>query len=637
MRAPPFRSLLIALLFAHAATPARAVVPDAELRALARDPAWRALLHYRPDRWGDGWTSLADQPDFFLAPGGKTDPAAELAATIAAFASPPETRARLDQHAQCAFPARFAWLEARLALSARGIPRVPCPALDAWRAFLGPVQGVSLIFPEAFLNNPASMFGHTLLRIDRAAPTETEERRDLLAYAVNFAADTGSDGGAAFAVKGITGMYPGYFSLWPYAEKVKQYGDWESRDIWEYRLPLGRDAVETILLHVWELRDVRFDYYFFDENCSWALLGILQVARPDLDLQGAFDYGWAAPADTVRTALAAIGLVGEPTWRPSAATRIAYPSRTLSRTERTWVRDLASGARAPDDPELATLPPERRAAVLSLAYDLLRHRATPERVETERPRSRALLVARARVPVSGDVLPAPPTPAIPPDRGHGTSRARIGGGVRDGRAFVEVRARPAFHDLLDPQGGYTRGAQIDFFDLALRGYPGEGKLRLHELRILDIVSLAPRDGLFHPISWRFGTRVASEPVGDGREAYFWRSGGGAGAALALGEVGLVYGFAEARADLSTWLDPAISVGAGASAGILAGDPGDRWRAHLHGAALYYGLGDRRTGLSVALDQRLSFGRNDALELRTSLTRDFGNAWSEIGLFYSRTF
>ncbi|MCU0669052.1 MAG: hypothetical protein MUF70_06845, partial [Myxococcota bacterium] len=350
-----------------------------------------------------------------------------------------------------------------------------------------------------------------------------------------------------------------------------------------------------------------------------------------------FDYGWAAPADTVRSALAAIGLVGQPTWRPSAATRSAHPARSLTSDARARVRDLASGARPPDDPDLAALAPERRAALLSLAYDLLRHRATPARVAEERPRSRALLVARAEVPVEGDVVPPPPAPAVSPDRGHGTSRARIGGGVRDGRAFVELRARPAFHDLLDPQGGYTRGAQIDFFDVALRVYPGEEKVRLHELRVLDIVSIAPRDALFQPISWRFGTRVASEPVGDGREAYFWRTGGGAGATLALGDFGLAYAFAEARSDVSTWLDPAISVGAGASAGLLVGDPRDRWRAHLHGSALHYPLGDPRSGFAVALDQRLSLGRDDALELRTSLTQDFGNAWSEIGLFYSRTF
>ena len=36
--------------------------------------------------------------------------------------------------------------------------------------------------------------------------------------------------------------------------------------------------------------------------------------------------------------------------------------------------------------------------------------------------------------------------------------------IDNGEAFLEARVRPAFHDLLDPQGGYTRGAQIDFLD-----------------------------------------------------------------------------------------------------------------------------------------------------------------------------
>ncbi|RIK95852.1 MAG: hypothetical protein DCC71_22950, partial [Proteobacteria bacterium] len=344
------------------AAPARATAADAAHVAaaaerahaldLARDPQWRALLHYRADRFGGGVTSVADEPDFFLAPQGRTDPRAELDATLAALAAPAGAVARADQHPQCAFPARFAWLDARLGLVAGGVARQPCPAFAEWRALLGPVRGVSLIFPEAFLNNPASMFGHTLLRIDAAPPTDTVERRDLLAWAVNFAAETGSDGGALFAVKGMVGAYPAYFSLWPYAEKVKQYADWESRDIWEYRLPLADAEVERLLLHVWELRGVRFDYYFFDENCSWALLGLLRVARPDVDLQGRF-AAWAIPADTVRVALADLGLAGDVTWRASAATRIGHDARWLDAGERRLALALASGARAPDDPAVA--------------------------------------------------------------------------------------------------------------------------------------------------------------------------------------------------------------------------------------------------------------------------------------------
>jgi Domain of unknown function (DUF4105) len=519
------------------------------------------------------------------------------------------------------------------------VPVQTCRELDTWRATIGPVRGVSLIFPEAYLNNPASMFGHTLLRIDAAPPTADEERRDLLAWAVNFAADTGTDPGPIFAVKGMTGAYGGFFSFWPYSQKVKEYGDWESRDIWEYRLGLRTDEVERLLLHVWELREVRFDYYFFDENCSWALLGLLQTARPALDLQSRF-LAWAIPADTVRATLDEAGLAADPTWRASAATKIAHDARALSAGELLLVRELASGARATDDPALAALDDARRAAVIAVAYDLLRHRATPEKVEEERPRSRALLVARSEVPVQGEAGPPPPVPSVRPDRGHETARLRLGSGVRDGHPFFEARARPAFHDLLDPQGGFTRGAQIDFFDFAVRYYPEAQQVRIHEFRLLDIVSLAPRDALFHPISWRFGTALESQLVprrGELREAYFWKTGGGAGLTTSLGALGLAYGFLEARGELSSHLQPAWALGAGASAGVLFGDASDRWRMHLHAGALRYALGDPHTEIAIGLDQRVSITDDDALELRVTAERDFGETWLETGLFWNHYF
>jgi hypothetical protein len=607
--------------------------------ALATNPTWHALLHYRPNRTGTGVTSLADSPDFFLASDGKTNPQAELEATLAAIFAPADTVARIDQHAQCAFAARFAFLDRELDLDAAGLVRQPCRELDTWRAAIGAVRGVALIFPEAYMNNPASMFGHTLLRIDAAPPEATDERRDLLAWAVNFAADVGDDGGVVFAAKGIAGAYPGYFSLWPYSQKVKEYGDWESRDIWEYRLALRSDAVELLMLHVWELRDVRFDYFFFDENCSWALLGLLQVARPDLDLQAQFPL-WAMPADTVRATLGAAGLAAEPTWRPSAATQIAHDARSLSPAELRLVRELASGERAPDDAEVAALPDLRRAAVLTVAYDLVRQRATPERVDEERPRSRALLLARSRVSVQGSIGEPVPVPRVRPDRGHDTARLRLGSGVRNGEAFLEARARPAFHDLLDPQGGYTRGAQIDFLDVALRWYPESQQVRLHELGLLDITSLAPQGALFRPISWRFGTGVESTlaPVrGELRERYFWRTGGGAGLTFALGDFGLAYGFVEARGDVSSYLQPAWALGAGGSAGVLVGDERDRWRAHLHGSAIRYALGDPNTDLALHLDQRVAITQDDAIELRLSAHDAFGESWLEAGLFWNRYF
>ena len=50
----------------------------------------------------------------------------------------------------------------------------------------------------------------------------------------------------------------------PYYEKIKEYSNLENRDIWEYSLEFTPDEVERMLLHLWELKDIYTDYYFFD-------------------------------------------------------------------------------------------------------------------------------------------------------------------------------------------------------------------------------------------------------------------------------------------------------------------------------------------------------------------------------------
>ena len=60
-----------------------------------------------------------------------------------------------------------------------------------------------------------------------------DERTRLLAYAVNYGAVTGQDVGLMFAVHGLTGGYRGTYAVLPYHAMVRQYTDYENRDIWE--------------------------------------------------------------------------------------------------------------------------------------------------------------------------------------------------------------------------------------------------------------------------------------------------------------------------------------------------------------------------------------------------------------------
>jgi hypothetical protein len=164
------------------------------LAKLASEREWHLLLHYRKDLLG-GHTSEQDDPGFFMSPDGKTDPQAELNATLKQFFSA-ELVGRSKQPAQCAFIARYEWLRNQLRLDETRLPPMACERFERWIADFE-AQSITLIFPSAFLNNPASMFGHTLLRVDQRGQTDSTR---ILAYTINYAADVPPDSGMAYPI-----------------------------------------------------------------------------------------------------------------------------------------------------------------------------------------------------------------------------------------------------------------------------------------------------------------------------------------------------------------------------------------------------------------------------------------------------
>jgi len=477
------------------------------------------------------------------------------------------------------------------------------------------------------------MFGHTLLRIDAAPPGV---RQDLLSYGVNFSADTGGDNGAVFAWKGILGYYPGRFTVEPYYDIVKRYADWESRDIWEYELALDPAAVDLLIAHLWELRGVDFDYYFFDENCAYQILALLDVSQPSLRLHERFPT-WVIPVDTVRDVAAQPGLVTDVRFRASAETRLRAAARQLPAAQRRLASAVADGRVAPDAPQLDVLTDADRAAVLGTAYELFRYRYLVDREasDAERDRARRILLARSRVPIEGSALAPLAAPAVHPDQGVPSALAAAGTGVRDGQYYLEGRLRLAYHDLMDPGGGYTPGAQIDLLDLTFRYYTKDRDPRVHRFTLADVVSLAPVDDFFHPISWKVGTGLFSRlvpqgPSNDLAEAYVWRTSGGVGLAIEPWAQALAYGFVDATVDYGPALSDDYAIGPGASAGLFVGPAGDAWKAHLFAAVTEFALGDHSTSSAIGVDVRITLTSQMTIGLGVSGNRDFDQTWLEAG-------
>ncbi|HAB02134.1 MAG TPA: hypothetical protein DCE25_04045, partial [Pseudomonas sp.] len=333
-------------LIACAPVHATPVLDPGRLQQLANTPYWIALGHYETAKLG-GWRSYVDDDKFFLAADGAHHPDQELAATVQALYAPASLG---DKHAQCVFPARTRWLREQLDL--QGLPQPDCQEYKTWYTSIDP-HSAALIFPAAYLNSPSSMFGHTLLRIDQS--NTRSDDTTLLSYAINFGAYIeGSDNSILYAWKGLMGGYPGLFAMMPYQEKLSEYRSLENRDLWEYQLDLTPEETGRMVEHVWELKQIQFDYFFFDENCSYRLLELLQVARPSLDLTSQFPLT-AIPTDTVK-AVKQSGLVASEVYRPSRERELLARAEPLDHAEKQQVLAVSADTSQLQSPAFKAMP-----------------------------------------------------------------------------------------------------------------------------------------------------------------------------------------------------------------------------------------------------------------------------------------
>ena len=587
----------------------RQLIQQARQARLADQREWQLLLHYRANLLG-GYTSEQDDPGFFMSPNGKTDPQAELDATLAQFFSD-DIVGRSKQPAQCAFVARYAWLKDQLDFDPTRLSPVHCERFQRWIEEFH-ARSVTLVFPAAFMNNPASMFGHTLLRIDQEG--QTAQTR-ILAYTINFAADVPPDEGMAYPIRGIFGGYRGYFSTIPYYLKVQEYRDIENRDIWEYRLNFSDQQIRRLLMHAWELGNAAFDYFFFKENCSYHLLSLLEYANPSLHLTDQFLF-WTVPADTVRLLAAQPGLVNDIAFRPSRVTLIRRKREHLSEPEHELVKRVVRDASASQSEAVRSLPLSRQAFVLDVASDYVRY--TGERDEelaaSSRDRNRQILTARSLLRIPSEDLSILPF-SKQPESGHKTSRASLGGGWRNNDTFEEVTLRAGYHDLLDPEPGYTPGAQIEVGSISLRHYNRADQTRIERVTLLNLLSLSPMDSLFRVPSWKFNLGMQTINHRGCELCSNWNINGGIGAStethLFRREVFFV--FAEAEGNYSRAYEERHRVGGGASAGFYA-DFSEQWRILASAGYLRYALGDKSDDFRWSVGQRYTLAQNWALRL-----------------------
>ncbi len=575
---------------------------------------WHLLLHYKKKRWG-GFEGREDGPDFYNSPIGKTNPQAELKATLSNFFKPLDQLKKGEEHPQCNFPARYKWLKRELSFDTNMLPEQKCPRLKKWLKKLNP-KSITLVFSSFYMNNPASMFGHTLLRIDSQ---DNEHSQNLLNYGVNYAAEPDTNNPLLYVLKGVFGLFRGNFSTFPYHIKVQRYNNMESRDLWEYTLNLTKDQMDQFLRHLWELGGNYFDYYYFQENCSYQILSLLEVANPELHLTDQFWFH-VIPSDTVKAVTHYNELITNKVYRPSILNKMTHKKNQMTNTQNDLLEELIRDPSSPNSEAFQKLNVSEKALIFDTFLDYAQY-TNMQRKKTDDLdliQNRAVLLERSKLGLVQQNQSQTEF-STRPELGHGSDRIKIGVGAFDGESFEEIAYRPAYHDLLAKDIGFGRGSQILFLDVTARYYNNINEFKLETLKLIDIISLTPYDPLFKKKSWQFNIGIDTIKDFDCNFCNAFKTAYGFGLTYKPSYFSpfTLYSLLDIELELSSDLNQGYRAGGGGTIGLFH-DFTDDWRIQALANYLEFPAGHDSNYHTLEINQRYALSQN--LDLRLELNR-----------------
>ncbi len=490
------------------------ILANPKIDNIAQSRQWLKLLHIERNWLGIKGTQVTDAK--FLFSDSKNNSEKELRETLRNFLLPAAQFAKeidnakkekvLDhsEHPICRFPARLKFLKNELKEFDTfwgKLPAVVCNYQGIYKSAIN-AKSVSFVFSSYYSDSPGSAFGHTFFRINRKSNNDHQE---LLDFGIGFAAQVTIDNPIAYALLGLVGGFNGIWTNLPYYYKVREYNDFESRDLWSYDLNLSEDELDTLILHLWEIGSHTYNYYFFTQNCAFHMLTALEAAAPRLHLTDHVPFYYVIPADSMKSLFYEPELVSNVTYRPSLRRVFEERYKLLDNNSFDSLKDFAKNLSIKDKGPQTT--DKEYAHYLDSTLDLLSLKF-PNLVNGNHPEIYALkediLKKRANIEYITESLDIKPHDDDRPDHSHGSSRLSLNynHNIKD----IGATYRFAIHDLLDPSVGMPENSQLEFFNFSAKKY--NNKFALEKFNLFKVFNLNPLNFYEKKLSW--GLRFGSE-------------------------------------------------------------------------------------------------------------------------------
>lgn len=464
---------LLLVLLSNLIIPATSVAGSLYSELSPKDQTyWKKLLH--TDQNG---ISRADGENFFLYPDGKKNSELEFLATINAFKNPNAQSGWFKYHPQCVFRERYRFIKS-LGL----IPEIEeknCKEFEEWKKGLN-AESVTLIFSSSYPNNPSSLFGHTLIRLNQKNKTN-----DLLDYSVAFSAIPNPDDiGIVFAYKGMFGGYQGILEVSKYYIKVNDYNNFESRDLIEYQLKMTTEQLNRLINHLWEIyQTTYFDYFFWDENCSSVLADILAVPYDNISVNQHARW-YYLPSEMVKV-FTNNNLIETEHFRPSLKKKLEKKLSYLKTEEISAVKKLEF--------EKSLVVNDGVITYLDFLRNQHKNYLPPE----ENKILRSALLKRSAGP-QAEVKNEQYADSNRPELGHNPRKISLLGTNHK----VGLELKQGHHDLMSNDLGFDPFSQFDFLGITLLYEKDRNKVLYDQFTFVDLVSLHPYRFYDPQFSWQ---------------------------------------------------------------------------------------------------------------------------------------
>lgn len=452
---------------------------------------WQNLLHYQPGL--TGITSDVDDPDFFIAKDGKSNPQQEFAENILKVNS-------LELDFICKYPARFKYLNKKLNLA---IDQSILKKCDKYQNYLIDhyPKTVNLVFSSYYLESPASAFGHTFLRFSKNESLVDDKQSELLDVGINYGASNTSSNPLVYTVYGIIGGFKGTFSSIPYFYKIREYNDFESRDLWSYELNLNEAQKEKLLDHLWELGGTWYYYYFFTGNCSQKIMSLLDGVNPEWKLLAQLPK-YIIPADTIKVLNNIPGMVKKISFRPSKRRIFQETYKQLTQTEQSVFEQIVE-----DDMwsnfEKDHLSSASKSKVLDVVIEFMDYKYAKEILLENGPTyewKNKVLAKRSQLNATGVDLKIKAPINEEPHLAHPSRKVKvlIAKTEHNSDLALKLSHRYALHDFTDPTPGNPRLSSINFFktDFEIT----KKSIKLDSFTPVEVASFNPWGSYFYPTS-----------------------------------------------------------------------------------------------------------------------------------------